>query len=210
MQNRIDHFYRVMSRPIVFPSRWLLGLLVIPLALSFTAPLWTMRFEAPQYPKGLGFEIYSYTVEGDIQEINTLNHYIGMTHLDRASLSDLDWLPFALGALILLSLRVSAIGDLRSLVDLVVLFSYFSVFSMARFAYQLYVYGHNLNPKAPITVDPFTPAIFGTKQVANFTTHSYPAGGTFWIGLFAMGLIGVLIWNATVLWRRESGRVVDA
>ena len=61
---------------------------------------------APQYPQGLTLDIYAHKVEGgrngaDIQEINTLNHYIGMKHLDRAQLSDLDWLPFGFGVLAL-------------------------------------------------------------------------------------------------------------
>jgi hypothetical protein len=192
---RLDRFYRFLGEPLAFRSRFLLGLLVIPLALSFSAPLWTMRLVAPQYPKGLNLHIFAHTVEGDVQEVNTLNHYIGMHAIDRASLSDLDWIPFAIGALILLALRVAAIGDRRSLVDLFVLFTYFSLFSLARFYYKLYVFGHNLDPRAPFRVEPFTPPVLGTQQIANFTTTSLPAGGTFWIGLFAVGLLAALVWN---------------
>ena len=108
-----------------------------------------MHLVAPQYPGGLDLEIYAYTVEGDLDEINTLNHYIGMSRIDRTTLSDLDWIPFALGALILLALRVAAVGDVRSLIDLLVISSYFGVFSLARFYYRLYVFGHNLDDRAP-------------------------------------------------------------
>jgi hypothetical protein len=86
------------------------------------------------------------TVTGDVQEAGTLNHYIGMGRIDRAALSDLDFLPFAIGAFALLLLRVVALGDLRSLVDLIALYTYFGVFAFARFAYTLYVFGHNLDP----------------------------------------------------------------
>ncbi len=202
---RLDRFYRFLGEPIAFRSRIALALLVVPLALSFTAPLWTLRLGAPQYPKGLVLEIYSYTVAGDVQEVNTLNHYIGMQAIDRASLSDLDWIPFAIGALSLLALRVAAIGDRRSLIDLAVLFGYFSLFSLARFAYKLHVVGHELDPHAPLTVDPFTPPMLGTLQIANFTTTSWPAGGTVWIGLFAAGLLAVLGWNLTGLARSPGG-----
>jgi len=202
MSERLDRFFRMMGRPIVFRSRIVLGLLVIPLAVTFSVPLWRMHFEAPQYPKGLHLEIYAHTVDGDVTEINTLNHYIGMAPINRAALSDLDWIPFALGALILLCLRVAALGDLRSLIDLFVLFTYFSAFSLARFAYRLYVFGHDLDPHAPFTVEPFTPAILGTKQVANFTTTSLPAAGSWMIGVFAVGLVAVLAWNLSVSWRR--------
>lgn len=195
MTDRLDRFYRRLSAPLYLRSRILLGLLVIPLGFSFSAPLWTMRMVAPQYPKGLVLEIYPYTVSGDVREVNTLNHYIGMAKIDRASLSDLDWIPFAIGALVLFTLRVAAIGDRRSLVDLFVMFVYFSAFSLARFGYKLYVYGHDLDPHAPFTVEPFTPAVLGTKQIANFTVTSLPSGGSVAIACFGAGLLAVLLWN---------------
>lgn len=193
--NLLDRFQRNLTRPLVWPSRIVLALLVLPLALSFTAPLWKIHMVAPQYPKGLDLEIYSHTVDGDIQEVNTLNHYIGMARIDRASLSDLDWIPFGIGAILLLTLRVAVLGDNRALVDLTAMFLYFSVFSMGRFVYRLYVFGHNLDPHAPFTVEPFTPAILGSKQIANFTTTSLPQAGTLFIGVFALGLFAVLAWN---------------
>ncbi len=204
MREKIDRFYRSLDRPLRFRSRIVLGLLVIPLALAFTAPLWTISMEAPQYPEGLELQIYAYKVAGDVAEVNTLNHYIGMQAIDRTALADLDWIPFAVGLLMLFSLRVAAIGDVRSLVDVVVLFLYFSTFSMARFVYQLYLFGHELDPKAPFKVEPFTPAIFGTKQVANFTITSLPSGATIWIGLFGLGLLGVMVWNLRASYRQTA------
>jgi len=205
MGDRFDRFYHMLAKPLLPWSRVLIGLLAIPLALSFVLPLWRMDFKAPQYPQGLSLDIFSYTIEGDVQEINTLNHYIGMNRIDKASLSDLDWLPFAISALTLLCLRVAVVGDFRSLIDLWVGFAYFSAFSLARFVYRLYIFGHNLDPKAPISVDPFTPAIFGTKQIANFTTISLPAGGTVALTLFAAGLTAALVWNAVGLSERNHG-----
>ncbi len=201
MRRTIDRFYRSLDASLRFRSRFLLGMLVIPLALVFTAPLWTISMHAPQYPGGLELKIFAHTVSGDVAEVNTLNHYIGMQTIDRAALSDLDWIPFAVGILILLSLRVAAIGDVRSLVDLLVLFLYFSVFSMARFAYRLYVFGHELDPRAPFKVEPFTPAMLGTKDVANFSITSLPSGGTIWIGIFGLGLVAVVVWNLRTSWR---------
>ena len=206
MIHLLRSFYNVLGQPIVGRSRVLLAVLVVPLALSFTAPLWNIHLVAPQYPDGLDLDIYAYTVDGDVQEVNTLNHYIGMARIDRASLSDLDWIPFALGVLILLTLRVAAIGTIRSLIDLLVLFGYFSIFSMGRFYYRLYVFGHNLDPRAPFDQEPFTPAILGTQQIANFTTTSLPAGASAYIGLFAVGLIAVTVWN---LVSRSRAQAVD-
>lgn len=197
-------FYETLARPLRRRSRVLLLLLVIPLALSFTAPLWRISMTAPQYPDGLVLDIYAYTVEGDIQEVNTLNHYIGMAAIDRASLTDLDWIPFAVGVLVLLVLRVAAIGTVRWLIDAAVLFVYFSLFSFGRFAYMLYTFGHNLDPKAPFSLEPFTPAIIGTKEIANFTTTSLPATATFYLAIFALGIFAVAAWEVRSGLRTEE------
>lgn len=206
MSSALDRFYRHLSGPLIFRSRVLLGLLVIPLALTFCAPLWNIHLVAPQYPQGLDLDIYAHTVEGDINEVNTLNHYIGMARIDRASLTDLDWIPFALGLLIVLTLRVASIGDNRSLVDLSVLFLYFSLFSLGRFYFKMYVFGHNLDPEAPFEVEPFTPAVFGTRQIANFTTSAWPRLGSVWIGIYGIGLVAMLLWNLRAVLPRPAGR----
>jgi hypothetical protein len=214
MRHPIQKFYEFLAQPIFFPARVMLVMLSIPLVLSFTEPLWRIDLSAPQYPKGLWMEIYSYQVtSGDdgqhMQEINTLNHYIGMSPIDRAALSDLDWLPFAIGALVLLTLRCAVVGDVRSLLDLLVVTAYVSAFGMGRFAYKLYVFGHNLDPRAPVKVEPFTPAILGTKKIANFTTTSLPQGGSYLLGAFATGLFFIVVWH---LWagRRRAARAEHA
>jgi len=181
-----------LAAPLRASTRVLVLALLIPLGVAAAAPLWTLQMAAPQYPAGLELRIYPYTVEGDIQEVNTLNHYIGMAPIDRAALSDLDWLPFAIGIAGLLLLRVAAIGDLRALVDLVALFTYFGAFSFARFAYTLYVFGHNLKPDAPFDVEPFTPVVVGTGKVANFTITSLPATGAVALSLVGVALLVLL------------------
>ena len=210
MRLALDKFYTFLDRPLFGWSRLILLVITIPLVLSFTAPLWRISMQAPQYPKGLYMEIYTHKVDGGnkgqhIAEINTLNHYIGMRKIDRAELADLDWIPFALGLLIVLTLRCAVIGNVRALVDLVVLGSYIGAFAFGRFVYKLYVFGHNLDPDAPLKIKPFTPAIFGRKQIANFSTESYPQMGTVYIGIFFIGLFGVLAWHL-IAGRRQAMR----
>jgi hypothetical protein len=200
MKNALAKFYEFLDQPLAMWSRLGLVVLVIPLILAFTAPLWIIRMKAPQYPKGLQVEIYAHKVDGghkgqDINEINELNHYIGMHKIDRAALSDLDWIPFALVALALLTLRCAAIGNVRMLVDLMVASTFVATFSMVRFVYRLYVFGHDLDPTAAITLKPFTPAIFGKKQIANFATESYPQLGTVYVTLFLVGVVGITAWH---------------
>ena len=210
MQLMLDKFYGFLDRPLFPIARLALLVAVVPLVLTFTAPLWQISMTAPQYPKGLEMEIYAHKIEGGnggqhIKEINTLNHYIGMHKIDRAELSDLDWIPFALGLLILLTLRCAAIGNVRALVDLAVIAGYIGAFSFGKFVYKLYVFGHNLDPEAPLKIAPFTPAIFGTKQIANFSTSSYPQLGAGYIGVFFVLVLGALGWHL-VAGRREAVR----
>jgi hypothetical protein len=94
-----------------------------------------------------------------------------------------------------LALRCAAIGNIRALIDLAVLTGYVTAFAFGRFIYKLYVFGHNLDPSAPLTVKPFTPAIIGTKQIANFTTTSTPQLGSLLVGIFATGVLGLLAWH---------------
>jgi hypothetical protein len=209
MKNATAKFYEFLEKPLFPRARILLALLVIPLALTFAKPLWTIRMVAPQYPEALTLEIYAHTVEAghdgqDLKEINLLNHYIGMKKIDRADLSDLDWIPFAIGALVLFTLRVAAVGNVRSLVDLGVMTAYFTLFSLARFVYRLYVYGHHLDPDAPVKLEGFTPALLGTKQVANFTTYSYPAIGCLFVGIFAIGVASIAVWHLVAGRQRAS------
>lgn len=210
VQPLVDRFQAFLDEPIRFESRLVLAVLVVPLILSFTQPLWRISMEAPQYPQGLYLDVYAYKLDGgheghDIEEINQLNHYIGMRPIEQSEFADLDWIPFATGLLAILTLRAAVVGNVRSLVDVSVLTSYIAAFSLARFLYKLYVFGHDLDPRAAVTIDPFMPAVLGTKQVANFTTHSWPQWGTGLMAAFAVGVLGVTMWHCWVGYREAWG-----
>ena len=172
-------------------------LLVVP---SYFYPLWRMAFYSNQYPDGLRMALYLNHLEGqkselrdDLREINSLNHYIGMRPLLESDFAEFTWLPLVLGALILLSLRSIFMGKTSKLIDVFAMTGYFGLFSIWSFYYRLYTYGHNLDPQAPIKVDPFTPPLFGTKQIANFTVYSYPAIGSLFLILFGFLLFIALV-----------------
>jgi hypothetical protein len=209
MSDWFSGFYRGLAHPLVPWTRILLVLALVPLVWGATERLWTIHFLAPQYPRGLELHVFSYSIEGgnggiDLSEINTLNHYVGMRALDPAEFADLDFLPFAIGALVLLALRVAVVGDVRALVDLAVLTGYLGVFGIGRFVYMLYTYGHNLDPKAPIHMDGFMPPVWGTREIANFTVASFPGAGTFLISAFGALVTLLALWHLVQATRAEA------
>jgi len=71
------------------------------------------------------------------------------------------------------------------------------------------VFGHNLDPHAPLTVPPFTPAVFGRKQIANFATESYPQLGSIYVGVFVVGVAALLLWHL-IAGRLAAARATQA
>lgn len=196
-------FWEYLSTPFHTRTRVLLVLLAIPLVLTFWFPLWNITMIAPQYPAGLELEIYSWKLEGgregrDLAEINILNHYIGMQKIAREELRDLDWIPPVIGIVILLVLRTAAIGNVRSLIDMAVIGIYLSLLAFGRFIYMLHRFGSDLDPAAPMDVEPFMPAVFGKKQIANFTTWSLPGFGSYMLFTFVFGVAALALYE---LWR---------
>lgn len=196
--------FKFLHLPLNFASRLILLLAAVAVAASVFFPLWRLRLIAPQYAEGLQLDIYAWKIQGgglngnDLTEINNLNHYIGMRPLHQADFTEMQVLPFMFGVFVLLALRAAVLGGMRFVVDLFMLAAWFGVFSIGSFYYRLYTYGHQLDPKAAMTIAPFTPLIFGTQQIANFTQSSYPQLGTYLLWVF-MALLLVAMW-----WSRKE------
>jgi hypothetical protein len=139
----------------------------------------------------------------DLAEINTLNHYIGMKPIVQADFLEMKLLPFAIGVFALLALRAVVAGRIMSLVDLAVSFLYFGAFSLGSFAYRLYSYGHHLDPRAPMKIEPFMPVVVGSQQIANFVQTSLPLAGTLCMTLFLLLLLAAL-WSSWREARQEA------
>jgi len=184
-------------------SRGLLVLAAALLVAIYLFPLWNLTMFAPQYPDGLRMNIYSYKLDGgnrgqDVKEINVLNHYIGMKDLVTDDFTEFKWLPFVVGVLGLLFLRAAVHGTMSQLVDVIVLYLYFAAFAVWSFAYKMYSYGHSLAPTAAVKVPAFMPPLFGSKQLANFEVYSYPALGSYALGLVVPALLLAMF----LAWRR--------
>jgi hypothetical protein len=208
MNVRLIALHRALDRPLGVRARLLVLAAVAALAVASVLPLWQIRLVAPQYADGLTLDMYAYQIVAgnggqDLAEINTLNHYIGMKPIAQADFLEMKVLPFAIGVFVLLGLRAAAIGRVISLVDLAVMFGYFGAFSLGSFAYRLYAYGHHLDPRAPMKIEPFMPVVLGSQQIANFVQTSLPLAGTACMGLFLLGLVAA-IWISLREARREA------
>lgn len=174
------------------------ALLLVPAAFL---PVWKVTLHAPQYPQGLSLVIYPYEVSGEIQEVNTLNHYIGMQEIEPDEFPEFRFIPF----FILRFLGLAVLAALAARLEIAALgwidFVIFGVVMMADFQHWLYEYGHNLSPTAPIRMEPFTPKFLGTTQVANFTVSSWPAAGT--VLMVIAGALGPAA-IAFEIWRRRK------
>jgi len=189
----LDGFYAFLDRPLFMWTRPLLFLLLVPLAIGLTQPLWHVALTSPDHPDGLVLEVYAYTVKGghdgeDLRAINALHQMIGMKTLDPGSMSGLDWLPFGFGILALFALRVAVLGNVRSLVDLSALVGYFAAFSLGHFIFKLHSFGHHLSIDAPARVPPFMPAIVGTQQIGEVTANASFGLGTYLVATFMIGV----------------------
>jgi hypothetical protein len=201
MSHLLNKLYEIVNIGLNVRSRVLVALAAIMLLPTFFLPIWRLHLWSYQYPEGLDLYIHTHQLtsgndNADLMEINILNHYIGMHEINEDDFVELDWIPFVLGALILLSLRAAVLGRMSKLVDVLVLSTYFGAFSLWSFYYKLYSYGHNLDPKAAVQIEPFSPPIFGLRDLAQFKVWSYPDFGTVFIVLFVVVLILAILASA--------------
>lgn len=177
---------RFLSGPI---SPWgrrlvfLAALFLIPVLFAPALPVWRMRLWAPQYPEGLTLTIYSNTIRGDLDKINTLNHYVGMHAITPQDFKEFAYMPLALTLFGIMAL-MAALANRRDVALLGWLaFTLFAVVMFKDYADWLHRYGHELDPRAALKLEAFTPPIVGFKKMANFRVWSLPALGGILLGI---------------------------
>ncbi len=116
-------------------------------------------------------------VSGDVQEINIVNHYVGLGEIRNEKIPELAYLPYVYLASISLAvlsstafhLRRRRIGTISISVRLLL------VLSLYLYVYLwLYNYTHTIEPGSPIKIEPFDPPFIGEYRVANFIIRSIP------------------------------------
>ncbi len=182
-------------------SRVLLAFASAFLLFALPLPLWHIRLVAPQYPEGLGMDIHARTVVGakehDLDNINNLNHYIGMKTIEPEGIAELRVIPWLIAGLGVLGFVVAIARKRVLLVGWLVSFSVLGVVGLWDFWRWERDYGHNLDFERAIIKVPgmtYQPPLIGSKQLLNFTATSWPATGSILLGVaFVLGLAAIIV-----------------
>jgi copper chaperone NosL len=195
-------------------SRLLLALAAVLLVPVYWLPLWSIRIVAPQYREGLGMyiglrDIWGHT-EHDIQNINILNHYIGMKPIDPVVVDVLRIMPWAVALLIGMAVAAALIGRRGVVWGWLATFTVLGTAGLVEFWRWNHDYGHNLDPMAPIKIPgmSYQPPMIGIKQLLNMTTSSWPSWGTLLVAAaFAAGIAALWTgWRSVAVTARAAQR----
>ncbi|HSR59475.1 MAG TPA: hypothetical protein VLL47_01915 [Robiginitalea sp.] len=172
--------------------------------LLFVFPLWKISLEAPQYPTPLGMYIYINDFADanphDIKNINLMNHYVGMKYIPDA-IPEFKIFPIGIALTTLIGLVIAFWARYRWYLYWFIMMVLVSAAGLVDFYQWEYDYGHNLDPKAIMkftnpdgSVMGFQPPFFGSKDILNFTAHSYPQLGAYCLaGGIVLGLVAFLV-----------------
>jgi hypothetical protein len=177
------------------PVRYALPTVLLVLArcallLSLFLPFWKMELEAPQYPNGLGITAYVNHLEGDVKEIDGLNHYIGMRPIEQAASFERAASVWLIIAMVLL-VEGAAFVHTRWAVLLALPAIGFPIGFLVDLRFWLTTFGQNLDPSAPLSasVKPFTPTVLGEGGIGQFRTYAEMGPGL-WLA-FACSVLTV-------------------
>ncbi len=185
-------------------ARILFGIAALILAGVFVLPLWRIHLIAPQYPEGLGMEIHLSDVHGiqpqDLQNINELNHYIGMKTIQADAIPELKLMPRILAGIMVAGLLVAIVG--RRVLGWVWIAGFGVLGAVGRVDFYKweYDYGHHLDLEHAIIKIPgmsYQPPLIGSKQLLNFTATSWPGTGAYLMGLsIALAVVALVVLRA--------------
>ncbi len=162
---------------------------VLLLLLAFTAPIWQITLEAPQYPSGVTMYIWINQITGQeagtLQNINILNHYVGMKMIEPESIPELSYFPKVIIGMVVLGIILGFVNNPKLWLGWSIIMVLLGVFGLYDFYLWEYDYGHNLSPEAPIKIPgmAYQPPLFGEKMLLNFNAKSYPYLGSLYIGV---------------------------
>ena len=153
-------------------------------------PIWSCSLEAPNYPKkafpeGIPVFFHFDGFSGEVHEMNTINHYVGMDPMWRGGQIEREIGIYALLGLSLFMIYFILFNK-KILTYIMIIPASLPLLFIADYSYWLYWFGHNLHDWGAFKIKPFMPTVFGDGKIAQFTTHSYPT-----IGFYMLLLIGI-------------------
>ncbi|MFY0689637.1 MAG: hypothetical protein JXQ90_20870 [Cyclobacteriaceae bacterium] len=164
----------------------------------FALPMWNITLEAPQYPDPIGLQIHINKFEdandNDIQNINIMNHYVGMKEIPR-QIPEFEIFPSVIIGMVVLGVIFGIIGKRWLYITWLGLMIVLGSIAMYDFYSWEYDYGHNLKENAAIKFtddkgEPmaYQPPLIGSKMILNFKAISMPRSGTY-VMLVGLGLV---------------------
>lgn len=179
-------------------SKYIAAAASLILLLLFVFPLWEISLMAPQYPDGLSMFLYINDIKdgnpGDIDNINIMNHYVGMRSIHAEDFKEFVYFPIFVVTLTILGLIAAFSGWRPAVLIWVVLLSICGVLGIYDFYLWEYDYGHTLLESAAIKIpgQAYQPPLIGRKEILNFIAYSYPQSGGWLMGLSI--LLGSFAW----------------
>tara|TARA_R110002012_G_scaffold319389_2_gene539771 strand:+ start:155297 stop:155917 length:621 start_codon:yes stop_codon:yes gene_type:complete len=176
----------------------------------FKFPLWNIMLGAPQYPDPLGMDIYIDGIKGiteyDLQNIDGLNHYIGMKTIPKPEdMWEFAVFPKVILGMVILGVIIGLLGffekvSYKFFMGWFLFMSILGVLGMYDFNNWLIDYGSNLDPHAIIKVTnpdgtpmSYKPPLFGYQKLLNFDVTSLPHIGGY-LMFVGMSLTLVAFW----------------
>ena len=170
---------------------------VLLLGGLFLFPMWNITLEAPQYPEPIAMNIHVNKLAdmnpNDIQNINIMNHYVGMKDIPE-SIPEFEIFVYVVIGMMVFGLMVALGLNYKWYLVWFLLMCAFGAAGMYDFYLWEYNYGHDLKETAAIkftnpdgTPLAYQPPLLGTKTILNFVAHSYPRTGAYML-FIGMGM----------------------
>ncbi|MCE7884882.1 MAG: hypothetical protein DYH08_13680, partial [Actinobacteria bacterium ATB1] len=128
------------SQPIAY-----FAIAAVLLVVSIFLPYWILRLSAPQFPDGLRVHAYVNRLEGDVVEIEELNHYVGMPAFDSGAVFERSIAVISIIVIAGLLLAIFFIHNRWVLLFALPALLYPLIF-IGDLQYWLWNYGHSLDP----------------------------------------------------------------
>ncbi|HPQ09622.1 MAG TPA: nitrous oxide reductase accessory protein NosL [Bacteroidia bacterium] len=170
-------------------SKILMLVASLMLLLLFVFPLWNISLEAPQYPDPIGMNIYIHKITdeepNDIQNINLMNHYVGMKPIPE-DLPEFHVFPAVILTMSALGILVALFGNYKLIITWLIVMVILGAAGIYDFYLWEYDYGHHLSEHAAIKFTDeeghplaYQPPLIGEKKILNFIARSYPISGAY-------------------------------